>query len=86
MIYTVFYRKGEPRAPSKVSLDDYTEVGTIEASYKSQITTKIAKPDDHSEAVLLRPKRVSVGDLVIDEDDCALIFTPTGVWATVEVV
>ena len=87
MIYTVWYRvKDTNRAPSVVSLTQYTEVGEVEAFSHGELSARNAKPDEESDYVVTEPRKVAPGDLAIDETDKALIFTPQGIWASVKVV
>lgn len=78
----IFYKKNsfDDKAPSKVSLSDYSKVGFTRALYLKQA----AREWMNSEELDLRPPKI--GDIIFDEtNNKYLILTPTYVWAEVEI-
>lgn len=86
MIFTGWYRiDRDSRAPSKVNLEEEYDMGPeIEGEGRSEAIRKWSHLDPNSSEIKDKPPQP--GDVIIDPFDKAWIFTPSGIWAIVEII
>jgi len=84
--YQIWFRTvGDDRAPEVVDLVDYKWVGEFEASSPKALMRKI-RGLDAKDSGMLEHRPPKTGDVLIDYNENALILTPSGIWAQVEVI
>jgi hypothetical protein len=90
MIFTLLYKKyPDGRAEDTVRMKDYEDAGTVEAYSKSLAVVAIHSATTHGPTTGVsldtHIRRITVGDILVDEDDVAWIYTPVFQWAQVTV-
>jgi hypothetical protein len=89
MKYEVYYRSlDDNRSPEVVILEnEYRHVGTIKASSRREVERKLLLGVAYNKQVFEGETRaIRVGDILLNEQKEATIFTPMGSWAIVQVI
>ena len=85
MKYTVYYRKiNNGRAEAMVNLeDDYQRFMVLEVDGRRHVERRLQAMTDVTSRIAGTSRKILVGDVLVEEDGSAYIYTPTGAWASV---
>lgn len=86
--YAVYYKRiADGRAQEYVDLgSDYIYYGEVEAENRRDLERRMMAIPDKESRVAQSTRRLILGDVIIENDKEAFIYTPTGAWASVKVV
>lgn len=79
MKYSIFFRRvPEGRAREHIDLREYVNAGQVEADSIREAERAVRSREDS--------RFIQVGDLLLDPDNIAWVYTPHGAWAQTKVI
>ena len=85
MRFLVYYKSyPDGRAPERPDPDEYQEAGVIEAPSRGMAVVELATAQDELPEIVVHPRPLQTGDILIDEQGKACILTPSLLWAQVQ--